>query len=104
MKKVVCGNFGTIYYAQILKNGLMSRDNRVDVTDDALRAVTDHIMFMSEYKENDGFSGYEYGKVDGGRIQLVVFDTDKYVLVSREKLEKLKKTVEEIKSDGTEKD
>lgn len=89
MKKIVCGNFGTIYYAQILKNGLMSSDNRVDVTDDALRAVADHIMFMNEYKENDGFSGYQYGKVGGGSVQLVVYDTDKYALVSREKLEKL---------------
>ena len=104
MKKLVCGNFGTIYYAQILKNGLMSSNNRVNVTDDALKAVADHIMFMSEYKENDGFSGYKYGKVGGGSIQLIVYDTDKYVLVSREKLEKLKKTAEGNKSDGTEKD
>lgn len=39
MKKIVCGCFGTIYYTEILKNGLMSDRNRVDVTDDAINAV-----------------------------------------------------------------
>lgn len=92
MKKLVCGCFGTIYYAQILKNGMMSGSNREDVTDDALTAVIDHIMSMKEYKDNNGFSGYEYGKKDGGKITLCVYDNANYALVSREKLEKLKKT------------
>lgn len=82
MKKIVCGCFGTIYYAQILKNGLMSDSNRIDVTDDALRAVLDHIMTMDEYKERDGFSGYEY-RVGGNNVNLVVYDNTKYKLVRR---------------------
>lgn len=83
MKKLVCGCFGTIYYAKILKNGLMSDVDRVDVTDDAITAVIDHIMSMKEYKENDGFSGYDYNKLNGGQIEIAVFDKDKYKLVKK---------------------
>ncbi len=83
MKRIVCGCFGTIYYAQILKNGLMSDSNRIDVTDDALRAVLDHIMIMDEYKERDGFSGYEY-RVGGNNVNLVAYDNAKYKLVRRD--------------------
>lgn len=83
MKKLVCGCFGTIYYAQILKNGLMSDTNREDVTDDAINAVIQHIMLMPEYKENGGFSGYDYSKADGGTIEIAVFDKDKYKLVRK---------------------
>ena len=83
MKKIVCGAFGTIYYAQILKNGLMSVSNRENVTDDALLAVLQHIMCMDEYEERDGFSGYEY-KVGGSHINLVAYDKNKYKLVKNE--------------------
>jgi len=76
MKKVVCGNFGTIYYAQILQNGLMSSSNRVDITDDAIIAVMDHLMMQSQYREENGFAGYEYGtkKKDGHPIVICVYD------------------------------
>lgn len=84
MKKLVCGAFGTIYYAQILKNGLMSDSNRVDVTDDAINAVLQHITSMKEYKENDGFSGYEYKKADGGLITIAVIDNSKYRVVKKD--------------------
>lgn len=83
MKKLVCGCFGTIYYAQILKNGLMSHTNRKDVTDDAISAVIEHIMLKPEYKKNDGLSGYDYSKIDGGIIAIAVFDKDKYKLVRK---------------------
>ena len=83
MKKIVCGAFGTIYYVQILKNGLMSDSNREDVTDGALLAVLQHIMCMDEYKERDGFSGYEY-KIGGSNINLVAYDKNKYKLVKNE--------------------
>ena len=83
MKRIVCGCFGTIYYAKILKNGLMSDVDRVDVTDDAITAVINHIMSMKEYKENGGFSGYDYNKSDGGQIEIAVFDKNKYRLVKK---------------------
>lgn len=82
MKKIVCGCFGTIYYAQILKNGLMSDSNRENVTDDALLAVLQHIMSMKEYQDRDGFSGYEYN-VGGRNINLVAYDKSKYELVRK---------------------
>ena len=82
MKRIVCGCFGTIYYAQILKNGLMSDNNRVKVTDDALRAVLDHIMLMPEYKERNGFSGYEY-RIGEKNVKLVDYDKSRYKLVRR---------------------
>lgn len=49
MKKIVCGCFGNIYYATILKDGLMSDVNRVDVTDDAIDAVFQHIISMDKF-------------------------------------------------------
>lgn len=82
MKRVVCGCFGTIYYAQILKNGFMSGNDRKDVTDDALVAVLNHIMSMNEYQDRDGFSGYEYN-VGGRNINLVAYDKSKYELVRK---------------------
>ena len=44
MKKLVCGCFGNIYYATILKNGIMSDKDRVEVTDDALTSVLYHLI------------------------------------------------------------
>lgn len=83
LKKIVCGCFGTIYYAQVLKNGLMSDSNRENVTDDALLAVLQHIMSMKEYEERDGFSGYEY-KFGDSRINLVAYDKSKYKLIKND--------------------
>lgn len=51
MKKIVCGIFGTIYYATILKDGVMSDRGRVDVTEDAVQAVTQHILSSKGYEE-----------------------------------------------------
>lgn len=80
MKKIVCGCFGNIYYATILKEGLMSDVNRVDVTDDAIDAVLQHIISMEKF-DKEGFAGYNYRKKKtDGDICLCVFDTDKYEL------------------------
>ena len=81
MKKLVCGCFGTIYYATILKNGLMSAKDRVDVTDDAIAAVADHIL--SKDTEHKGFSGYTFDKKNGGKVCLCMYDQDKYKLVEK---------------------
>ena len=83
LKKIVCGCFGTIYYAQVLKNGLMPDSNRENVTDDALLAVLQHIMSMKEYEERDGFSGYEY-KIGDRCINLVAYDKSKYKLIKND--------------------
>ena len=80
MKKLVCGCFGTIYYAEILKNGMMSSKNRTDCTEDAIRAVMDHIMTLPGYDEQH-FAGYEFGKKDGnGKVTICVFDESNKVV------------------------
>ena len=83
MKKLVCGNFGTIYYATVLKDGLMSDKKRVDVTDDAIIAVVNHLMLQKEWDR--GFTGYEFSKKDNsGKITLCLYDNDKYTLRKRD--------------------
>lgn len=83
MKRVVCGSFGTIYFAEILKNGLMSSSNRTDITDEAIEAVLNHIMAMDGYIK-DGFSGYDYKTVTDGLVCLAAFDKSKYKIVRKE--------------------
>ena len=82
-KTLVCGCFGTIYYAKLLKGGRMSDVGRVDVTTDALQAVTEHIMQMKEYKEHGGYAGYQYARADGGHIRLVAYDSDKFQITRK---------------------
>lgn len=81
MKKLVCGCFGTIYYATILKNGLMSDNNRIDVTDDAIDCVMNHLLYQKGF-EDKGFSGYDIASKDKTKeIQLCLYDKSKYKLV-----------------------
>lgn len=47
MKKVICGIFGTIYYASIDKNGVMGMDKKI-ITDDAIGAVMNHMLIKAE--------------------------------------------------------
>lgn len=84
MKKLVCGCFGNIYYATILKNGLMSSKDRVNVTDDAIAAVFQHLTSQDTFKEK-GIAGYEYDKSDkSGTVEIIALDTSKYKLVRKE--------------------
>ena len=80
-KQLVCGCFGTIYWAKILKDGLMSSSGRIDVTDDALNAVIQHLMSQPEWSR--GFAGYEYNKKDGGKITLAIIDNDKWIVTRK---------------------
>lgn len=86
MKKLVCGCFGNIYYATILKEGLMSDRGRVEMTDDAINAVIDHLACMFEFKEK-GASGYDITSKDGNGIKLRLFDASKYKLVPIQEVE-----------------
>ena len=84
MKKLVCGCFGNIYYAKILNNGYMSDKSRVDVTDDAIDAVTQHLMIVgAETWRENGFAGYDMTTRDDKQITLCVYDKSKYKLVER---------------------
>lgn len=86
MKKIVCGCFGTIYYARILKSGVMSDIDRVDVTDDAINAITDHLAMLDSFTKTK-FSGYEIKTHDGKKLMLDLYDMDKYKLVPIKEIE-----------------
>lgn len=61
MRKIVCGCFGTIYDAEILKSGKMSDKNRRNVTNECVEAVAEHLHEImgtdKSYK-----AGYEWSK------------------------------------------
>ena len=81
MKKLVCGCFGTIYHAKILKDGLMSSADRQDVTSEAVNVVAQHLLCQKEFME-DRKAGYKF---DGreGKLKLALFDSDRYELVAK---------------------
>lgn len=64
MKKLVNTPLSnTIWWATVNdKNGTMNTSTRVDVTDNAIDVVVNHIIMMKEYKERDGYSGYSFTK------------------------------------------
>ena len=88
MKKLVNTPLSnTIWWATVNdKNGTMNTSTRVDVTDNAIDAVVNHIIMMKEYKERDGYSGYSFTKKNGGTMTLCVIDEDKYQIVKKEDL------------------
>ena len=89
MKKLVTGCFGNIYYATLLKNGVMSDKDRVELTDDALTAVLYHLTSQSGFEEN-GFAGYEYPQKNSDKLTtLCAFTNDSHVCVSKKVYEEL---------------
>ena len=88
MKKLVNTPLSnTIWWATVNdKNGTMNTSTRVNVTDNAIDAVVNHIIMMKEYKERDGYSGYSFTKKNGGTLTLCVIDEDKYQIVKKEDL------------------
>lgn len=63
------------------KNGSMNTSTRIDVTNNAIQSVLDHLMMMDGFEES-GFSGYNYNRKNGnGGITLCAIDTSKVKLV-----------------------
>lgn len=84
MKKVVCGTFGTIYYATILKDGLMGND-RKEITNDCIDAVIEHIATVTNY-DKEGCGGYDIkSKKDGNKVKLMLFNDDEFELKKKVK-------------------
>lgn len=86
MKKLVNAPISnTIYWATVNeKNHTMNADTRVDVTDNALDVVFEHITNMSGFDKN-GFAGYEFPKKDSEDFAtLCVYKSDKFVCISKE--------------------
>lgn len=81
MRKIVCGGFGNIYDAEILKSGKMSSRNIREVTEECIDAVVEHLQCLSVIKNKDIVS-YRYPKIKGdGNYNLVVYDDTKYKIV-----------------------
>ena len=78
MKKIMCCDDGRIYEGTALKDGTISKTNRIDMTDDCIIATTQHLSCYKTFLEY-GMSGckWRYDN-DGGEIRLVLYDTSKY--------------------------
>lgn len=89
MKKLVCGVFGNIYWATILKQGMMSPNGRVEVTSDAVNCVAQHLRYQKEFDERR-WAGYSFENGKGKKLKLIAFDPEVYKLVpiNNEKVEK----------------
>ena len=64
-----------------MKNGVMSDNGRIDMTNDAIDCVMNHLLCQQNYMDN-GFSGYDIPSKDNTKeIQLCLYDKSKYKLV-----------------------
>lgn len=61
---------GTIYAGTLKKNGIEWL-NKADVTDEAIRAVLDHLTYKAVLEESN-FYGYEWTRKDGKKVVLSV--------------------------------
>ena len=92
MKKLVNTPLtNTIWWATVNEhNGTMNTNTRIDVTDNAVQSVLDHIMMMDGFKER-GFAGYTYSRKDNsGDLTLCAIDENKMKVVTIEDYNKLK--------------
>lgn len=83
-KQVVCGTFGTIYYATILNNGLMS-NQRVNITDDAIVAVMEHML--TKMRVQEPFTGVYSVEINGYKLTLDATQNADFVEEQRNKKE-----------------
>lgn len=92
MKKLVTTPLSnTIWWATVNeKKGTMNTDTRIDVTDNAIDAVFQHLINTENFKK-DGFAGYGIPKKNSDKsVSMVVFKNDEYVCVNKKRFEELK--------------
>lgn len=91
MKKLVVTPLSnTIWWATVDEEKGMITGNKVDVTDNAVDAVFQHLMGLEGFAEN-GFAGYEIPKKDSEEtVTMAVFSNDTHVCVSKKLFEELK--------------
>ena len=92
MKKLVTTPLSnTIWWATVNeKNRTMNTSTRVDVTDNAIDAVFQHLINLEGFKEK-GFAGYEIPKKNSDEtVTMAVFSNDTHVCVSKKLFEELK--------------
>ena len=91
MKKLVITPLSnTIWWATVNEDkGTMNTNTRVDVTDNAISAVLEHLRNM-DFPEKKGFSGYVYDKNDkSGTLTIAAYD-ERYITISTQLYEELK--------------
>lgn len=81
----------TIWWATVNENnGTMNTSTRIDVTDNAIQSVLDHIMMLDGFKEG-GFAGYNYNRKDNrGELTLCAIDSNKMKVITIEDYNRLK--------------
>lgn len=91
MKKLVVTPLSnTIWWATVNEEKGMITGNKVDVTDNAVDAVFQHLMGLEGFEEK-GFAGYEIPKRDSDEtVTMAVFSNDTHVCVSKKLFEELK--------------
>lgn len=80
MKTIACVPPGTIVEGTVLKSGNISEKDRKDVTKECIIATMQHVSCIKQFQE-DGAAGYAWDKEGGGKVQLILYDTDKYTLM-----------------------
>lgn len=86
MRKLVITPDNTIYWATINeKNNTMNENTRIDVTDNALDVVFEHLTNLEGF-EKDGFAGYEMNE---DSVILCAFKSDRVTYISRDEYNKL---------------
>jgi hypothetical protein len=86
MKKLVNAPLSNkIYWATVNeKTHTMNTSSRIDVTDNAVDAVFEHITHMEGFAEK-GWAGYEYPERNSANVAtLCVIKSDKVVCISKE--------------------
>ena len=91
MKKLVVTPLSnTIWWATVNEEKGMITGNKVDVTDNAVDAVFQHLMGLEGFEEK-GFAGYEIPKRNSDEtVTMAVFSNDTHVCVSKKLFEELK--------------
>ena len=108
MKKLVTTPLtNTIWWATVNeKNGTMNTDTRIDVTDNAIDAVIQHLTNMKDFIDK-GFAGYEISKKDSDEYATIAaFKSTTHVCVAKDLYEELldcKKKYEALMSSQGEK-
>lgn len=101
MKKLVTTALtNTIWWATVNeKNGTMNTDTRIDVTDNAVYAVFQHLTNMKGFRDK-GFAGYEIPKKNSDEFATIAtFKSTTHVCIAKELYEELmdyKKKYEEL--------
>lgn len=90
MKKLVTTPLSnTIWWATVNKErGTMNTNTRIDVTNNAINAVLEHLMNLDSKKK--GLSGYVFDRKNkNGTITIAAYD-ERYILIASKEYEELK--------------